>query len=104
MVTLEPTLRSPVILVLLSRASSHLSLPFCTVMVVGVISSTGPVTWYDLRSAALRQVAAKSAVPHMNANQCCFILFIECRLIRWINRVVEWLFNGISRLLPGPRP
>ena len=31
MVTFDPTLRSPVVFVLLSIAISHLSVPFCTV-------------------------------------------------------------------------
>jgi len=74
MVTLAPTLRSPLIFVSLLRPTSHLSLPFCTVMLVGVISSTGPVTWYFRESAALRELAARSAVPHIIPNQYCFDL------------------------------
>src|SRR5262249_799115 len=45
MVTLAPVLSSPVILVSLSRAISHFSLPFWTVIVVSLTSRTGPVTW-----------------------------------------------------------
>jgi hypothetical protein len=45
MVTLEPTFRSPLTFVSLSRATSHLSLPFLTTMTLSLISRTGPVTW-----------------------------------------------------------
>ena len=44
-VTLAPTLRSPVTLVSGVRATSHFSLPFWTTILVAVTSSTGPVTW-----------------------------------------------------------
>src|SRR5690242_13360686 len=45
-VTLAPTLRSPVIFVLASRATSHRSFPFWTTIMSLLTSSTGPVTWY----------------------------------------------------------
>src|SRR6202035_5340775 len=44
-VTLAPTLRSPVTLVEASRAISQRSLPFWTTIMSAVSSSTGPVTW-----------------------------------------------------------
>src|SRR6476646_8063863 len=45
MVTLAPTLSSPVTFVSLVRATSHFSLPFCTTIFVSVTSRIGPVTW-----------------------------------------------------------
>jgi hypothetical protein len=45
MVTFSPFFSSPVTLVSAVRAISHVSVPFWTVMVSAVSSSTGPVTW-----------------------------------------------------------
>lgn len=44
-VTLSPTLRSPVTFVLESRATSNFSLPFMTVIMLSSTAVTGPVTW-----------------------------------------------------------
>src|SRR4029434_1847238 len=59
-VTRETFLRSLLILVSLSRAISHLSLSFSTVITSLVTSRTGPVTWYSRGPAAIAIETPKS--------------------------------------------
>ena len=51
-VTVEPTFTSPLAFIVGSRSISHRSVPFCTVILLPVISSTVPVTWYVFAPAA----------------------------------------------------
>ena len=88
--TVEPTFTSPLVFMVGSRSISNRSVPFCTVILLPVISSTVPVTWYVFAPAA--NIVALNARVTIASKQIIFGFINRDKPVQAATQV----FNGMS--------